>query len=230
MTSIYGYLEKPTMVDFPRHLAALFFTSGCNFRCGFCHNATLMGKQQNGLTTDQLNTACTHFKKQWANGVVISGGEPTLAPDLIHLIHLFKSHGFAIKLDTNGSNPDQLAQCLPLVDYVAMDLKTAPNLYPALTGFKETPKIIRSIELIRSHAKDYEFRTTIIQSHHTDPCIHDMRPLITGAKRYILQPFIPRDTLPDPTLAQQPRTPRSRLQQIKTTLQNCADEILLRGA
>ena len=112
------------MVDYPKHFAAVFFTSGCDFTCGFCHNATLIGKKQAGLSRDKLEEAAARFKKNWVNGVVITGGEPTGADDLLDLIHFFKDRfGFSVKLDTNGSNPHRLAECLPFVDYVAMDVK-----------------------------------------------------------------------------------------------------------
>jgi pyruvate formate lyase activating enzyme len=102
--SVYAYLEKPSMVDYPGRYAAVFFTSGCNFRCGFCHNATLMGRQKAALTWEQLTEAATRFKNNWVNGIVITGGEPTCSDDLVDLIRFFKERfGFAVKLDTNGS-------------------------------------------------------------------------------------------------------------------------------
>lgn len=218
------------MVDFPQHFAAVFFTSGCNFTCGFCHNATLMGKKQTGLSWDKLNEACTKFKQDWVNGVVITGGEPTLAPDLIELIHFFKKFGFDVKLDTNGSNPDLLNECLPLVDYVAMDVKTGFSDYQKLVKYSDTQKIQRSINLIRDQAKDYEFRTTIITNWHTNEQIDEVAKIIKGAKRFALQAFIPRNELPDKSFALLPRTPASRLHELKNRIQGCADEILLRGA
>ena len=231
MTSVYAYLEKPSMVDYPRRFAAVFFTSGCNFGCGFCHNATLMGKKQAGLSWNQLETACAKFKKDWVNGVVITGGEPTCTDDLVELIRFFKERfSFAIKLDTNGSNPDLLAECLPLVDYVAMDIKCSLPAYADVVRFSDTDKVQQSINLIRAEARDYEFRTTVIDSVHTDEQMDEVRQTVQGSKRYALQAFIPRDELPGVEYRTVPRTTAARLHELKARMAGCADEILLRGA
>jgi len=219
------------MVDYPKHFAAVFFISGCGFSCGFCHNAALMGKQQAGLSWDKLEAACSKFKKDWVNGVVITGGEPTSASNLVELIRFFKERfGFDVKLDTNGSNPARLAECLPLVDYVAMDVKCGFSAYAQVAGFSNTGKIQESIDLIRAEAKDYEFRTTVIETVHTDEQIDEVKEIIDGSKRYALQAFIPRDELPDPTYRTLPRTTSARLHEIKDRMAGCAEEILLRGA
>lgn len=230
-TSIYAYLEKPSMVDYPKHFAAVFFVSGCGFTCGFCHNATLMGKRQAGLPRADLAAACAKFKRDWVNGVVVTGGEPTTAADLVELIRFFKERfGFAVKLDTNGSNPDRLAECLPLVDYVAMDIKCGLSGYPGLVGFPDTGKIQRSIDLVRANAKDYEFRTTVIETVHTDAQMREVYDTVKGSRRYALQAFIPRDDLPGETFRTLPRTTAARLHELKTLMDGCAAEILLRGA
>ncbi len=231
MSSIYAYLEKPSMVDYPKHFAAVFFTSGCNFACGFCHNASLMGKKQTGISWNKLEAACTQFKKEWVNGVVITGGEPTCGADLPKLIDLFKTRfGFAVKLDTNGSNPERLAECLPLVDYVAMDIKCGLSAYSEVTGFPDTGKIQESIALVRAKAKDYEFRTTVIETIHNAEQMEEIRQIVKGSKRYVLQAFIPRDELPEEHYRTIPRTTAARLQELNIQMAGCAEEILLRGA
>lgn len=219
------------MVDYPKHFAAVFFTSGCNFACGFCHNALLMGKKQKGLTWERLTEACTKFRHEWVNGVVITGGEPTVSTGLVDLILFFKEKfGFAVKLDTNGSNPELLAECLPLVDYVAMDVKTGFSGYAELTGYHKTEHIRQSVELIKSSAKDYEFRTTIIDTIHSNEQMDEVKTIINGAKRFTMQAFIPRDDLPSPALRHVARTSAARLYELRDLLTGCADEILLRGA
>ena len=230
ISSVYAHLEKPSMVDYPKRFAAVFFTSGCGFTCGFCHNAALMGKKQAGLSWETLGAACTKFKKDWVNGVVITGGEPTSSDDLLELIHFFKRFGFAVKLDTNGSNPQRLAECLPHVDYVAMDIKCGLSAYPDVVGFSATEMIAESIHLIRAEAKDYEFRTTIIEPIHTNEQMDDIRTLVEGSRRYILQAFIPRDHLPGEEFRNIPRTTAARLHELRTRMAGCAREILLRGA
>jgi pyruvate formate lyase activating enzyme len=230
-TSVYAYLDKPSMVDYPGRFAAVFFTSGCNFGCGFCHNASLMGSRQAGLSWNQLETACAEFKRDWVNGIVITGGEPTCAGDLTELIRFFKERfGFAVKLDTNGSNPDVLAECLPLVDYVAMDIKCGLSAYSNVVRFADTDRIRQSIRLIRSEARDYEFRTTVIESVHTDEQMEEVRQTIHGSRRYALQAFIPRAELPEAEYRTLPRTTAARLHELKKRMAGCADEILVRGA
>ncbi|NNJ69672.1 MAG: anaerobic ribonucleoside-triphosphate reductase activating protein [Kiritimatiellales bacterium] len=230
-TSIYAYLEKPSMVDYPQHYAAVFFVSGCGFTCGFCHNAALMADKQSGLSLEQLDAVCAAFRKEWVNGVVITGGEPTGAEDLPDLLRFFKEHlGFAVKLDTNGSNPAMLGKCLPWVDYIAMDIKCGLPSYPEVVGFSETDRIQESIDLIRDEAKDYEFRTTVISTIHTDDQMETVRQIVHGSKRYVLQAFIPREELPQEEFRNVPRTTSARLHELRACLADCADEVLVRGA
>ena len=218
------------MVDYPKHFAAVFFISGCGFTCGFCHNAVLMGKKQEGLSWESLEAACNTFKKEWVNGVVITGGEPTSADNLPELIRFFKEcFGFAVKLDTNGSNPERLSECLPLVDYVAMDIKCGLPAYPEFVKFPAIGKIQQSIDLIRAEAKDYEFRTTVIETVHTDEQMAEIYNTVKGSKRYVLQAFIPRDELPEERYRNAPRTTSARLHELKGLMAGCADEIVLRG-
>jgi len=218
------------MVDYPGRFAAVFFTSGCNFACGFCHNAALIGRQSAGLPRERITAACEKFKKDWVNGVVITGGEPTCSADLPELIDLFRNgFGFPVKLDTNGSDPDRLEAVLPLVDYVAMDIKCGLSAYASETGFPHPDRILRSIELLRTKARDYEFRTTVIEAVHTDEQMDEIGRMIKGSRRYALQPFIPRDDLPDRKYRTLKRTSAARLKELKNRMNGCAEEILLRG-
>jgi pyruvate formate lyase activating enzyme len=227
---IYAFLEKPSMIDYPGFLCGVFFISGCNFSCGFCHNAPLMGKKQKGISWSRLDEICRKFKPEWVDAVCITGGEPTLATDLIQLIEFFRSYGFKIKLDSNGALPDVLKECLPLVDYVAMDIKAGLSGYPELTGFTRTEKIAESVNLIMSSGKDYEFRTTVIEPFHTDEQMREIGGLIKGAKRYCIQPFIPKDNLPDPRLRETKRTTPARLRRIEQLMKPFVQEITVRGA
>ncbi|MDD2237776.1 MAG: anaerobic ribonucleoside-triphosphate reductase activating protein [Kiritimatiellae bacterium] len=228
-SSIYGYLKNPSMVDYPGCLAAVFFTSGCNFTCGFCHNATLMGRRQEGLALEALSGACVAFRESWVTGAVITGGEPTLCEDLPDLIRFFKSFGWCVKLDTNGSMPDRLETCLPLVDYVAMDVKAGPEGYPELTGYGQIDRLRRSIALIRDKAKAYEFRTTIIEEFHDETQMAGIADLVQGAQRYIIQPFIPSENLPEPSFRALSRTKPETLRRIREAMAPHVKEILVRG-
>lgn len=228
LSPVAAYLKQPTLVDFPGRLAAIFFLSGCNFRCGYCHNAALLAAHREGMTWERVEQACIHFRKHWADGVVITGGEPTLSPALPELIRRLKRHGFAIKLDTNGSRPDVLATVLAEVDYVALDIKCSQATYPRLTGFTEVELIAQSLALIRTHARAYELRTTLLEEFHSDADLHEVGQWIDGASRLVLQPFLPREDLPDPELRLRARTPPDRLRAAADILRPHVREIICR--
>jgi len=226
---VAAFLPAVSMVDFPGRMAAVLFTGGCNFRCGFCHNAEALGSFRPGMPWRKLHHQCADFRGQWADGAVITGGEPTLHEDLPRLVKKLKSDGFAVKLDTNGSRPDALERVIEEVDYVAMDIKCAPDRYAELTGFSDVAGLDRSIRLIRDRALDFEFRITLIEPFHDTEQIRAIGEWIRGAKRFILQPFIPRETLPDPILRETPRTRPQRLQECRDLLSPCVAEVLIRG-
>ena len=227
---VYAFLEKPSLIDYPGSLCGVFFTSGCNFSCGFCHNATLMGKKQKTLSWERITEVCRKFKDEWVDAVCITGGEPTLEPGLIELIHFFRSYGFKIKLDSNGSHPEVLRECLPLVDLVAMDIKSGLSGYPEIAGF-DRPEIIKeSVKLIMESGVDYEFRTTIIEPFHTDEQMLEAGELIKGAKRYCLQAFVPQDHLPGKEFRTLKRTTPDRLHELEKLMAPFADKITVRGA
>ena len=218
------------MIDFPGRLAVFFFTSGCNFRCGFCHNASLLGKSLPGLSWERLAEACDKYREQWVDGAVISGGEPTLHQDLPDLIDFFRDRGMKVKLDTNGSNPAMLKTCLPKLDYVAMDIKTAPSKYAELTGYSDIDRIRASVELIMQLAQNGEFRTTIVEQLHTTADMQEIAALIDGAQRYVLQPFVPQDNLPDPALRKHPRTSPQCMRAMADCVRACVQNLIVRGA
>jgi len=219
------------MIDYPGSLCGVFFISGCNFRCGFCHNATLMGAKQAGLAWDRLDEVCERFKKEWVDAVCITGGEPTLVGDqLLELIHFFRKRGFKIKLDSNGSKPDLLRKCLPLIDYIAMDIKAGLCGYPELAGFTCPEAIEESIKLIMSSQIDHEFRTTVIEPFHTDDQMLAIGKLIQGSRRYVLQSFVPKDTLPKKEFRTLKRTTPERLRNLEKLMTPFAEKIIVRGA
>lgn len=157
-----GGFVKSSLVDYPGKVAAVIFTQGCNFRCPYCHNPQLV--------FPELFASAIHFEYVWEflkerrgllEGVVFSGGEPTLQDDLPEIIHKVRSLGYAIKLDTNGSNSDVLAEVLPYLDYVAMDIKAPLDQYSSVCGVAvDDYEIRRSMLLIRAVGISYEFRTT----------------------------------------------------------------------
>ena len=227
---VYGFLKNPSLVDYPNRYAAVFFVSGCNFRCGFCHNPELLEAKSRRIGWDRLAETCRAFSENWVNGAVITGGEPTLAPGLPDLIEFFKGLGWAVKLDTNGWNAAVLEACLPILDYTAMDVKADRAGYEELTGFADVERIAESVAVIKDQAADHEFRTTIIQDFHTDGRMRGIGSLIEGARRYVMQPFVPREGLPDPAFESMARTSPDRMRELEGLMRPYAREVCVRGA
>ncbi len=206
-TPFYGYLQRPSLVDFPGKIAAVYFTTGCNFSCGYCHNARLLGTEKDCISRETFIASITKFMQtDWISGVTISGGEPTLSRDLPRFIRWIRSKGLAVKLDTNGSNPRMIAEIIDDIDYIAMDVKCSLDRYPEFVHFSDTAALRDAIDLIISRAADYEFRTTVIETVHTVDEICAIGEAVRDAKRYILQPFIPHEELPDPAYCRMERT------------------------
>lgn len=199
-------MRNPSLVDFPGRMAAVFFVTGCNFRCGFCHNAPLLGTVKEGYSWDHLDALCRQFRRQWVKAVVLTGGEPSLAANLVDTLRFFRERGFEVKLDTNGSRPGVLAHVLSLVSFVAMDVKCSLPRYADFVGFADSGAIRDSIRLLLGSTTPYEFRTTLIEAVHTDGEMCAIGETVRGATCFAVQPFIPRDDLPEPRLRVTPRT------------------------
>lgn len=197
---ILAGLQKTSLIDFPDKICCVVFVTGCNFTCPFCHNPELArGRFPQRITLDQF-LAFLEPRRSLLDGVTISGGEPTLSPDLAALCRAIRGLGLAVKLDTNGSRPQVLARLIEerLVDYIAMDLKTdlshyGPPLVPAgeasPTGADLRQSIHQSIKLIMASGLDYEFRTTCVRPFVDEKIIINIAQAIQGARRYVLQPF-----------------------------------------
>jgi pyruvate formate lyase activating enzyme len=189
-----GGLQKNSLIDYPGKLSSVIFCSGCNFDCPYCHNPDLVRGPSN--CPDNLNDGVVYGfldqRRGFLDGVVISGGEPTLQPDLADLCRKIKDLGFPLKLDTNGSRPNVLHSLIAedLVDYIAMDLKTDPVLYQTYIKPDCRPDpIVASVELIMASGIDYEFRTTCVKPIVSRRTIENILHLIHGARLYVLQRF-----------------------------------------
>lgn len=188
-------LQKLTLLDYPGKTACTVFTGGCNFRCPFCHNASLVIPSKFGavMPTEEF-FSFLEKRRGILQGVCISGGEPTLMFDLEEFVTRIKSMGFLVKLDTNGSRPEVLRSLVEkgLLDYVAMDIKNSPDMYPrtvGVDGFDVSP-ILESAEFLMSGAIDFEFRTTVIAGHHTEREMRLIGEWLRGAPRLYLQNFV----------------------------------------
>ena len=189
-----GGIQKSSLIDYPGKLSCVIFLSGCNFDCPYCHNPSLVrgtDKCPATLNGDSLY-GFLESRKDFLDGVVISGGEPTLQKNLVKLCEAIKDLGYSIKLDTNGSRPKDLSTLLKrgLIDYIAMDIKTDPSRYNPLIGKSCNPDdILSSIETIMEEAPDYEFRTTCVKGFVDSDIIGNIVKIIKNAKLYALQNF-----------------------------------------
>ena len=187
-------LQKLTLLDFPGRIACTVFLCGCNLRCPFCHNASLVLPRggTDSMTEDEL-LAFLQKRRGRLQGVCITGGEPTLYPDLPDLLRRIRLLGYEVKLDTNGTNPSMLRAILDegLADYVAMDIKNSPTRYTETCGGVDVLDSVReSAALLMQSGVDYEFRTTLAHPLHTPADAESIGQWLSGAKRYYLQQFV----------------------------------------
>ena len=210
---IHG-LNKLTLLDYPGHMACLIFTGACNYRCPFCHNASLVlnPNSQPAISEEEI-FAFLQSRKGILEGVCISGGEPTLQADLPEFIRKIRTMGFHVKLDTNGSRPGILKALLEegLLDYVSMDIKNALKKYLSTIGIPEsvsgfnnliTDSVCQSAELLMQSSIPYEFRTTVVKELHNEEDLLSIGKWLNGANAYYLQSFRDSETLVGASLGQ----------------------------
>lgn len=190
---IHGFI-KTTLLDYPGHLAATIFTGKCNFRCPFCHNKDLVLHSKSLPFLDSKEILC-YLKRRTGilDGVCITGGEPTLQPDLEEFIREIKELGFLVKLDTNGYRPLILESLIKqnLIDYVAMDIKNSFSKYSITCGISDINigQIKSSIQILLQNQIPYEFRTTISKELHSAQDIIEIGHMLQGAQAYFLQNY-----------------------------------------
>ena len=186
-------MQKLTLLDFPGKMACIIFTAGCNFKCPFCHNASLVNAGNADSIDEDEVLDFLQKRKGMLEGVVITGGEPLLHSDIDLFLGKIKDLGYAVKLDTNGTNPALLKKLVKekLVDYVAVDIKNSPEKYKTAVGNinLNIDDVSETKEFLLKGTVDYEFRTTLVKGIH---CKEDMLPLvqwIKGAKNYYIQQY-----------------------------------------
>ncbi len=200
---IIGGLEKLSLLDYPDHLAAIIFTQGCNFRCHFCYNPMLVlprkgedekNKKEKGFSPLSSEDLFLFLRERYGrlDGVVITGGEPTLHLDLPAFIKKIKKIGYDVKLDTNGTNPEMLTELIEkkLIDYIAMDLKAPLDKYAETVGVKTScNNLKKSVKIILKSGLPHEFRTTVVPGLLEKDDFQKMGALIKGADNWYLQAF-----------------------------------------
>lgn len=186
-------LNKLTLQDFPDRVACILFTGGCDFRCPFCQNAALVTEFDDGYVDTEEFFSYLNSRKGMLDGVVLTGGEPLLQPDVVDFIKRIKGAGYAVKLDTNGYHPDKLERLYSekLLDYVAMDIKNSSEKYALTAGLNavDMSRVAAGKDLIMNSGVDYEFRTTVVKEFHEAEDFEGIGQFIRGAERYFLQRF-----------------------------------------
>lgn len=188
-------LQKLTLLDFPERVACTVFFAGCNFRCPFCHNASLVVDipSQADVTEEEF---FSFLKKRQGilDGVCVTGGEPLLQPNIEEFIRKIKKLGYAVKVDTNGSFPEKLKSLVEsgLVDYVAMDIKNCPEEYGTTAGVPnlDVSSIIESVSYLKEGHVPFEFRTTVVKGYHTKENFEKIAQWLQGTEKYFLQNFV----------------------------------------
>lgn len=229
-----GGLLKNSLIDYPGKISCVVFLSGCNFHCPYCHNPDLA----RGLVPDEKVTKYAIFDYiathvDFLDGVVISGGEPTLQGGLLSFCKKIKDIGnYPIKLDTNGSRPDVISDLIEhnAINYIAMDVKTETYRYLALSGVRNIErKILQSIEIIKNSGIDYEFRTTCVKPHVGIETIKQLTHIIEGAKKYVLQHFVRANVLcPDLYLDNALACSDVEIEEYKNIMGNCVENCSIR--
>ncbi|MEM2130568.1 MAG: anaerobic ribonucleoside-triphosphate reductase activating protein [Candidatus Bathyarchaeia archaeon] len=204
----FSGLQKVSLIDYPKKIAAVLFTPGCNLRCPYCHNWRIAVDPKPPFLQEAAALALLESRKKYVDAVVLTGGEPTMHKELPKFLAKLKSQGFSIKLDTNGFYPEVLEACLAYVDYVALDVKTSLEKY-RLVGASDTVAFMRTVEILKSGKVPYEFRTTVVPEIVTAEDITRIGEFVKGAKTYVFQQFVAQDTLDKKFEALKPYTPET---------------------
>ena len=196
---IHG-IQKLTLLDYPGKVACTIFSGGCNFRCPFCHNASLViAEQMDSPLAEVEILSFLEKRKGLLDGVCLTGGEPLLQKDVHGFLRKIKSMGYSVKLDTNGYFPDKLKEIVlaDTVDYIAMDIKNCEEKYALTCGLNsiDFSKIKESIDVLMSKKIQFEFRTTVVREFHNEASFEGIAKLIDGAENYYLQSFVSSDNM-----------------------------------
>lgn len=223
--------EKFSLVDYDTYVACTVFTKACNFRCPFCHNSKLVYQdKQLAIISEEEVFDYLEKRKKVIDAICITGGEPTLQPDLIDFIVKIKEKGFLVKLDTNGTKPDVLKELLDkkIVDFIAMDVKNSQKKYAQTAGVDvcEIEDINKSIELIKNSSIQYEFRTTLIDEYHKKSDIVELSKWLANSKKFVFQHFKDNDECISRGLNE---VSKEKAMEYADIMRKTIDNIILRG-
>jgi pyruvate formate lyase activating enzyme len=222
----FSGIQKTSLIDFPNRIASVLFTPGCNLRCPFCHNWRIVLDPKPPFLQEEAAFRILENRKKYVDAVVVTGGEPTMHKEVPKFLRKLKEKGFQVKLDTNGFYPQILEECLPYVDYVALDVKTSLDKYARL-GAKDTAPLLHTIEILKTGKVDYEFRATVVPGFVDSEDITRIGELVKGAKTFAFQQFIPEDTLDKSLKTLKPYSPET-IAQFVEIMKKYAETIILR--
>jgi pyruvate formate lyase activating enzyme len=222
----FSGLQKISLIDYPNKVASVLFTPGCNLRCPFCHNWRIAVDPKPPFLQETVALELLEARKKYVDAVVVTGGEPTMHKELPKFLAKLKERGFMVKLDTNGFYPEVLEECLPYVDYVALDVKTSLEKYKQL-GTKDTAGLMRTVEILKTGKVPYEFRTTAVPEFVTAEDVKCIGEMVKGAKTHAFQQFVPQDTLDKRFEALKPYAPET-IAEFAENMKKYAENVILR--
>ncbi len=222
----FSGLQKISLIDYPNKVASVLYTPGCNLRCPFCHNWRIIVDPKPPFLHEAAALKILESRKKYVDAVVVTGGEPTMHKELPKFLAKLKARGFMVKLDTNGFYPEVLEECLPYVDYVALDVKTCLEKYKQL-GTKDTAGLMRTVEILKTGKVPYEFRTTAVPEFVTAEDVERIGEMVKGAKTHAFQQFVPQDTLDKKFEGIKPYAPET-ITEFAETMKKYAENVILR--
>jgi len=222
----FSGFQKTSLIDYPKKIASVLFTPGCNLRCPFCHNWRIVVDPKPPFLQEEAAVKLLESRKKYVNAVVVTGGEPTMHKETPKFLRKLKERGFMVKLDTNGFYPQVLEECLPYVDYVALDVKTSLEKY-GLLGARDTAGLLQTIEILKTGKVAYEFRTTVVPELVEAEDIICIGELIKGARTHAFQQFVPEDILDKKFESLKPYTPE-KIAEFAEKMKEYVESVILR--
>jgi pyruvate formate lyase activating enzyme len=222
----FSGIQKTSLIDFPDNVSTVFFTAGCNLRCPYCHNWRIVLDYNGPYLSEEDAVKTLEERKKFIEHVVITGGEPTIQVGLPGFLSRLKALGYKTKLDSNGMRPEVLEKSLAHLDYVAVDVKTSPDLYPIL-GAESVEGLLKTIHILKKGSVDYEFRCTAVPGFVNEDIVHRIGEMVEGAGRFAFQQFIPGDTL-DPALNSKTPYTKKELSKFADIMASYVEQVTLR--
>ncbi len=222
----FSGIQKTSLIDFPDRIATVLFTPDCNLRCPFCHNWRIVLDPKPPFLRERTLFRILEGRRKYVDAVVLTGGEPTIHKELPRFLRNLKGKGFAVKLDTNGFFPRTLEECMPHVDYIALDVKTSLEKY-RLLGATDTSDLLHTVEALKNGEVEYEFRTTVVPGFVDKKDVPEIGEIVKGGRRLAFQQFVPGDTLDGTLNSVKPYT-ADVIESFADVMNQYVDEVLLR--